>query len=210
MGAQPSNVQQAYGLYRGAIDQLNTQAVVLKTCGASGKGTINSNDLGVVRSKVGNAANQLAQAWSLVQDEASVSSTGPAAPLLTAIRQVMYDADVLGEFRSRGPTPIPGDPNATFPFPKKVALFACSDFTTIYNRVANAPTFDVSAQSSAIQAAYDKYLKAIALVVETAKPVFGTCAAQTGDIGADMIMKVLYGAQTAHGLFSQAIQLLSQ
>ncbi len=214
VNTEPANVQQAYGLYRGAIDQLNDQVTVLKTCGASGKGTINPNELGTVHPKVGQAANQLAQAWSLVQNEASVSSAGPTAPLLTAIRQVMYDADTLGEFRSRVSAGKVDNENPyfrpPFPFPMKVTSFPCDDFTTIYNRLTHAPTFDVSAQSAAIQAAYDKYLKALTLIVDNARPVFGTCAAQTGVIGTGMIFDVLYGAQTAHGLFSQAIQLLTQ
>ena len=208
VGTQPSNVQQAYSLYRGAIDQLNAQAAVLRACGASGKGTINSIDLGLVHSKVGDAANQLARAWSLVQDEASVSSAGPAAPLLAAIRQVMYDADALNGLKNRMAA-MQGW-FQTWPFPAPISAFPCSDYITIYDRIVNAPSFDVSAQSLAAQAAYSKYRAGVAAMMDGGKGIFDVCSLPQGLIVNEVVKRLIQSAATAHELFSQAIQLLSQ
>ncbi|MBI5565003.1 MAG: hypothetical protein HY870_08915 [Chloroflexi bacterium] len=209
MTGQPPNVQQAYTLYRGAIDQLSSLGEKLRTCGQSGSGTIGRNQLNTIFPPAGDAANQLARAWEFVRYEVDASSeTSQHGPLLSAVQQVMYNSDVLGELRKRPVKNITATP-ASWPFPMDVKSFPCDEYRTTYDRIGIAPTFDVGAKSGNVQLAYGKYLKAISTMLDIARPIYETCGRQEGAVTSGMISDLRYAASTAHELLSQALQLLS-
>ncbi len=52
-----------------------------------------------------------------------------------------------------------------------------------YATVANAPTYDVSAQSANVQGAYGLYRQAIAIIVEYISPYDKMCAEGGGSVG---------------------------
>jgi hypothetical protein len=209
MNGQSANVQHAYTLYRGAIDQLNTLGERLRTCGQSGSGTIGRNQLNPIIPLAGDATNQLAQAWELVRYEVNTSSTdSQTGPLVSAVRQVMYNSDALGGFKSRPSRYTTATP-VWWPFPTDVKSFPCDEYRATYERIASAPTFEVSTQSANTQAAYDKYLKAVSTMLEVARPVYEICGRQEGTITSKMMLDLGNFASIAHELLSQAFQLLN-
>lgn len=209
--AQSANIQEAYGLYRAAIDQISTQLALLQQCGASGTGTVNPAELGKARRVISEAVNQLGRAWQLVRFETSNSSV-PAAylPVLTAIQQAMNDSDVLGDFRSRLPKEvkyIQGRLFTVYALPRKVAEFPCADFAALYNRLGSAPSFDPGADGS-VQAAHHKYREALVVILEAAKPIMDNCAVPDSLITWDMMENLKSGATKAHDHFAEALRQL--
>lgn len=208
VSAQASTVQQAYNFYRGAIDLLTAQAAFVRACGASGTGTLNPAEMGKVRPIIGDAVNQLAQAWELVRYESDASSAAsPNGPLLSAIRKAMYDSLALGGTRhSKFTLATP----QWWPYPVDVTSYPCEDFSALYDQVTNAPTFNVSTQTGNAQAAYDKYRKAVATVSDGARPIYEACGRQEGKILDKMVMSLRGATATAQELLSQAFALLNQ
>jgi hypothetical protein len=208
VSAQAGTVQQAYSLYRNAIGMLSAQAGFVRSCGASGTGTLNPAEMGKVRPIIGDAVNQLAQAWELVRYESDASSAAsPNGPLLSAIRKAMYDSVALGgTSHSRSTIATPH----WWPYPVDVTSYPCEGFRAGYDQVVNAPTFDVNTQTGNVQAAYDKYRKAIATVSDGARSIYEACGRQEGKIVDGMVMSLRGSTSAAHELLSQAFALLNQ
>ena len=60
---------------------------------------------------------------------------------------------------------------------------SCTELRANYSTVVNAPTYDVGAQSSNVQGAYNLYRQAIAIIVERISPYDKMCAEGGGSVG---------------------------
>ena len=119
----------------------------------------------------------------------------------------MYDLDAFGSIRySKFVTATP----RWNPYPIDVTSYPCDEYGAVYNRLVNAPTFDVSQQSGNAQAAYDKYRAAVATALDAARPMYDVCGRQEGQITIEMLRGRVPAFAAAHDLLSQAIALLSQ
>lgn len=80
---------------------------------------------------------------------------------------------------------------------------SCEALQADYSTVVNAPTYDVSAQPANVQGAYDRYRKAIAIIIERISPYDKMCAGGGGSVG-----KLAF--DVARGQINEASSLLSE
>lgn len=214
VSAAAGNVQQAYALYRAAIDRYNAQAGILRACGQGGSGTIQKYDLGTAYRQCGDAANLLGQAWDLVRFEAGTGAAASAVtPLLKIIQQTLYASDQLGDFKSRLNSQQEykmGILVEIGPFPIAAKNFPCGEYAALYDQVVNAPVLDVSSLPAQAQTAYNQYRQGIAIMTTEAKPILDHCSDPESTIVFDLNTRLKAGATAAHELFAQALSALGQ
>jgi hypothetical protein len=206
---QSANAQQAYTLYQSAIDRLNAQASVLRSCGQSGSGTIQKDVLNIAYRETSEVTSLLTQAWDLIRYEPGVSSSpSVSTSLQSIIRQAMYTTDQLARIRDR----ITSAPyTLDYIFPIHARQFPCGDYDALYNLIAHAPTQDVNSLTSNVQTAYSMYRQAIAKMMDTAKPIMDACSdLDNGLITLDMNNNLKRGASVALDIMQQALNLLNQ
>jgi|WetSurMetagenome_2_1015567.scaffolds.fasta_scaffold314576_2 hypothetical protein len=85
---------------------------------------------------------------------------------------------------------------------------SCEALRANYSVVANAPSYDVSAQPANVQGAYDRYRQAIAIIIERISPYDQMCAGEGGSVG-KLAFDVARGEINKAGvLLSEAYNLL--
>jgi hypothetical protein len=80
---------------------------------------------------------------------------------------------------------------------------SCEALRANYGVVADAPTYDVSAQPANVQGAYDRYRQAIAIIIERISPYDKMCANGGGSVG-----KLAF--DVARGQINEAGSLLTE
>jgi hypothetical protein len=110
-------------------------------------------------------------------------------PLLTVIQQTIEHANAF-----------------------KGALFqggeSCADFFKQFNGIVNAPTFDMTGQSSTVQGAYGLYRQAIATAGSKAVVFNDICSSGGGAVGKLDVLVEIKLLEEAVSLLSQAEQML--
>ncbi len=160
MSAQSNEMQQAYAAYRRGIDLIDSRAGTILGCG-QGSGPIGAKAGGVVRYTVSQAVETFGQARDAVKRAATISTESPLPDAVTRVHAAVFTIGRI--FQSGG-----GD---------------CSVFLHEYNVLANAPTYDVSAQPSNVQGAYSLYRQAIDLAVPKLMSAVEVCKKGGGEVG---------------------------
>ncbi len=86
----------------------------------------------------------------------------------------------------------------------------CTPLLADYFGIVGAPTYDVSAQPSTLQTAYDKYRAAINTIADGVAPIAKVCLTGGGSIGALDFNNARTQINEAGDLLGQALQLLGQ
>ncbi len=160
VSAQSNEMQQAYAAYRQGIALIDARASTILACGQGG-GPIGGMDGRLVRQAVSKAVEMFGQAHDAVKRAATISTESPLPDAVTRVHAAVTTLSRM--FQSGG-----GD---------------CSILLHEYNALANAPTYDVSAQPPNVQAAHSLYRQAIDLAVPKLMPAADVCNKGGGKIG---------------------------
>ncbi len=183
---QPPEMQQAYGLYRQAIDVVNSQSETIADCGKGG-GTIGRNNLGALHRLFAQAATLFGQALDLTKRAGGVSA---GMPLVDAVSRVRAAMSYLGKvFQGGG---------------------LCQPFVAEYNILVNAPSYDVGAQPPNVQTAHSLYRRAIEIALPQIQLAVDVCNKGGGSVGKLDYGKALPVLRQAEGLLIQALSQLGQ
>jgi hypothetical protein len=181
MIGQSSELQQAYALYRQAVDMLTEKITAVQACGQGG-GVIGRVEIGTIHKIVSKAISALGQAHDWAQRAVRLS---PDSSLADAIKRVRVAVvNLLATIESSGRQP-------------------CGPFVAEGNLVINAPTYDVSGESDTIQNAYALYRHGIDVAMEKAAPLVDMCNKGGGQIAA-------FDRGIARLKFQEALTLLDQ
>lgn len=187
VSGQPPQMQQAYGLYRQAIDVMNSRAVTILDCGKGG-GTIGRNDLGALHKLFAQAAGLFGQAFDLTKRAGGVSAD---MPLVTVVSRARAAMSYIGKMFSAGGG-------------------QCAPFLDEYNILAKAPTYDVGAQPANVQTAYSLYRHAIEAALPAIASTVDVCKQGGGMVGKLDFSLALPALREAEGQLIQALTQLGQ
>jgi hypothetical protein len=186
MSNQPAQMQQAYALYRQGIDLVDSEAAKMQACGHGG-GAIGHSDSGTLHRVFAQAADLFRQA---IDSTKRASGVSPSMPLADAVARV----------------------HTAMSYVRRVFQFGgeCGPFLDEYNILANAPTYDVSAQPANVQTAYGLYRQALELAMPKILLAVDVCNKGGGSVGRLDYWLSLPSLQKAEGQLNQAVSLLSQ
>ena len=186
MSNQAVQMQQAYALYRQGIDLVDSEAAKMQACGHGG-GSIGRNDSAILHRTFAQAASLFGQAIDLTKRAGGVSPSMPLADVVARVRAAM--SYVGRVFQGGG---------------------QCAPFIDEYNILANAPSYDVSAQPANVQTAYGLYRHALEIAIPKVMLAVDTCNAGGGSVNKLDYEKALPVLREAEGLLIQAVSLLGQ
>jgi hypothetical protein len=189
---QSVQFQQAYNLYRQAIDLINSRAASFQSCGQGG-GTIGGLDWSETRAKLDRAAQLLQQALDWAQ-RATGPSTSMALPeavtrarlAVVAILAAMDRALEAGSHES------------------------CEPLVAEINALKEAPTYQVDDQPTAVQNAYGLYRQSIDLAVAKTVSIADVCSRGGGEIGSLDLYAARQSFRDIYSNLTQALQMLGQ
>jgi hypothetical protein len=189
---QPVQFQQAYNLYRQAIDLIDSRAASFQGCGQGG-GTIGGLAWSETRAALDRATQLLQQAldWAQRAVEPSASMTLPEAVARARLAAVAITGamDRMLEAGSRE---------------------ACEPVVAEVEVLKKLPMFDVSTESAAVQAAYGLYRQSVDLATAKTVSTINVCAQGGGEIGTQDLYTARQAFRDIHNTLSQALTLLGQ
>ena len=191
VSGQPSQIQQAYALYRQAIDLVDTRALTIQECGKGG-GPIGRNDQGILHGLFAQAASLFGQAVDWTKRAGTVSADMPFKDAVARVQLAVSQIGLAFQRVSVG------------------RVERCEPFVDEYNIIANAPTYDVSAQSANIQTAYSLYRNAIETVLPRITPVAEMCNKGGGVLNKLDFFTAQRPLKEAESYLTQALNLLGQ
>ena len=191
---QPTQIQQAYDLYRQAISTLDGRSDSFLQCGASG-GSIGNLDIGETIEVAQKSVGLLARALELAK---SVSQT-TASPLESAIlRMRLAVSDISGQI------------NRFMPYYKS----AYSDYMCPQILASDAALqpieLDVSSQPQNVRTAYDLYRQAVVAYRVGVSELADTCRAGDHPIDLPLLKSAYLSVSKVINLLSSAYDALKQ
>jgi hypothetical protein len=189
---QSVQFQQAYNLYRQAIDLINSRAASFQSCGQGG-GTIGGLDWSETRAKLDRAAQLLQQALDWAQRTAGPSTSIALPEAVTRARlAVVAILGALDRYLEAG------------------SHEPCEPIVAEIDALKAAPTYDVSDQSATVQNAYSLYRQAVDLAVAKTVSIVDVCAQGGGEIGSLDAYATRQALRDIYSNLTQALQLLGQ
>jgi hypothetical protein len=189
---QSVQFQQANNLYRQAIDLISSRAASFQGCG-QGEGTIGGLAWSETRVALDRATQLLQQAldWAQRAVEPSASMTLPEAVVRARLAAVAITGamDRMLEAGSRE---------------------ACEPVVAEVEALKKLPTFDVSAESAAVQNAYGLYRQSIDLAIAKTASTINVCTQGGGEIGTQDLYTARQAFRDIYSTLSQALTLLGQ
>jgi hypothetical protein len=191
VSGQTQQLQQAYALYRQAIDLIDTRSAIFLACG-QGDGALGPLDLGSAHQTLEKAARLFGQAVDWTRQAVGTSSGTPLASAIIQARNAAEDIGGVLDRRLSAPRAFPWSSNEP----------ECAQMLNDYNIVVNSPVFDVSAQPANVQLAYQTYRQAIDQFKEKAEAIRSKCSEDHGTL-------VLVTARNIRSVFSDVGALLT-
>jgi hypothetical protein len=185
-----TEAQQAYALYRQAIDRANTTAATLHTCG-QGSSTIETTELGDIRRRLVEATALFGQAADLTRPTVNQM---PANDLFQAVERAHRAVVSLGASLDRAT----GSGNAE----------ACEPILADFAVLEQSPAFDMAAQSSNAQSAYGLYRQAVSDVLSKAGSLLSVCQHGGGSLSPNDYGRTRIVLKDAEGLLISALALI--
>ena len=192
VGGQSASAQQAYALYREAVEIVNSTATTMRSCGGGGS-TIKGSELGLIRRKIGSAGTVLGRAFELARPAANQL---PAGTLLEAVERTRQAVASLGAALDRATGS--GNPET------------CDPVLADFGALEQAPTFEVGAQPSNVQTAYAVYRQAVSDVLSKADSMASLCRHGGGSLSANDYARTRLALKTAEGMLINALSMLQQ
>jgi hypothetical protein len=187
---QSVQFQQAYTLYRQAIDLIYSRAASFQGCGQGG-GTIGGLDWSETRTKPDRATQLLRQAPDWAQRAADLSSSTPLPDAVTrarlAVVAILGAMDRYLEAGSHEP---------------------CEPIVAEIDALKAAPTYDIGDQPATVQNAYSLYRQAVDLAVAKTVSIVDVCARGGGEIGSLDAYALRQALRDIYSNLTQALKLL--
>ncbi len=189
---QSVQFQQAYNLYRQAIDLVNSRASTFQSCGQGG-GAIGGLDWSETRARLDRAAQLLQQARDWAQRTVNPSSSMALPDAVTrarlAVVAILAAMDRALESGSRE---------------------SCEPLVAEITALKGLPTYQVGDQPAAIQDAYGLYRQAVDLAIAKTASIADVCSRGGGEIGSLDLYTARQSFRDIYSNLSQALQLLGQ
>ncbi len=189
---RPVQFQQAYNLYRQAIDLVDSRAASFQSCGQGG-GTIGGLDWSETRVRLDRAAQLLQQARDWAQRTADLSTSTPLPEAVTrarlAVVAILAAMDRSLEAGSHEP---------------------CEPIVAEINVLKGAPTYQAGDQPAAVQNAYGLYRQSVDLAVAKTASIVDVCARGGGEIGSLDLSAARQSFREIYSQLTQALKLLGQ
>ena len=189
---QSVQFQQAYNLYRQAIDLINSRAASFQSCGQGG-GAIGGLDWSETRTKLDRATQLLQQALDWAQRTADMSSSMSLPEAVTRARlAVVAIVSAMDRYLDAG------------------SHESCAPLVAEINVLKAAPMYDVSTQSPTVQNAYSLYRQAVDLGVAKTASIVDVCARGGGEIGSQDAYTLRQAFRDIYSNLTQTLSLLGQ
>ncbi len=199
VNGQTQQVQQAYALYRQAIDLIDSRSAVFLGCG-QGHDAIGAIDLGNTHRTLEQASRLFGQALDWLRRGVSTSSGTPLANAIIRARNAAEDIGGVLDRRLGAVRAFPWHSNEP----------ECAQMLDDYNIVINSPSFDVSAQPANVQAAYQTYRQAIDQFKDKEEAICSKCSMEHGDLTPTTARVIRAALTDIGGLLTDALNMLGQ
>jgi hypothetical protein len=191
VSGQNYEMQQAYAAYRNGINILETQSGMILGCGQSG-GPLGALDNGKIHIQLNKVMDAFGQAHDWVQRAVPISAARSLSEAVQRVQLAISQLDLAYQHAGSG------------------QMQECDPFINEYNVLANAPAFDVSAESANIQNAYSLYRQGIDLAMSKSFTVVDMCNRGGGMLGTLDFTTSIPAMKQALTLLNQALGLLGQ
>ncbi len=188
---QSVQFQQAYNLYRQAIDLINSRTASFESCGQGG-GTIGGLDWSETRAKLDRATQLLRQALDWAQRTADPSSMSLPEAVTRARLAAVAIVGAMDRYLDAG------------------SHEPCEPIVAEIDALKAAPTYDVSDQPATVQNAYSLYRQAVDLGVAKTVSIVDVCARGGGEIGSLDAYALRQTFRDIYSNLTQALKLLGQ
>lgn len=191
VSGQNYEMQQAYAAYRNGINILETQSGMILGCGQSG-GPLGALDNGSIHIRLNKVMDAFGQAHDWVQRAVPISAARSLPEAVQRVQLAISQLDLAYQHAGSG------------------QMQECDPFINEYNVLANAPAFDVSAESDNMRNAYSLYRQGIDLAMSKSFSVVDMCNRGGGMLGALDFTTTIPAMKQALTLLNQALGLLGQ